>query len=234
MDTYNKALEFWNQAFELNDEDRKELLKEIDTENGWKEIASSAKLRDVIIVHLSGCSKVLDYGCGEGWAGIILDKSGCRDVTSVDVAENAVEMAKIMSAAYKVSDSFKAECVSTDWLGTVEEGSYDGIFCGNVIDVLPADVSKEIIKNLSRIAAKDAKVIIAMNYYKELKSDPEKKMEVKNGNEVYLDGVLRLVLRTDEEWAEVLSEFFTVEKIDHFAWTGENEETRRVYILKKN
>lgn len=233
MDTYNKALNFWNQAFELNDEERNELLKEINTENGWKEIASSEKLRDVIEENLAGCSKVLDYGCGEGWAGIILSKSGCRDVTCVDVVENAIEMVKIMSAAYKVGEGFKAECVSTEWLGTVEEEAFDGIFCGNVIDVLPADVSKEIVKNLSRIASKDGKVIIAMNYYKKLESDPEKNREVKNGNEVYLDDVLRLVLRTDEEWAELFSEFFTIEKIDHFAWTGENEETRRLFILKK-
>ena len=50
---------------------------------------------------------------------------------------------------------------------------------------------------------------------------------------VFVDGVLRMVSRSDEEWSEIFSEFFTVEKLDHFAWPMEKEETRRLFILKK-
>jgi hypothetical protein len=41
----------------------------------------------------------------------------------------------------------------------------------------------------------------------------------------YMDGVLRIVSRTDEEWARLFSPLFEVESLEHFAWPGENEET---------
>ncbi len=228
---YNDALKFWNDALEMSDEDKEQYLQEIDPENGWKELASSEKLRDIIIEHLSGCSKVLDYGCGEGWAGITLNKAGCKDVTCVDVVENAIKLTDFLSSAYGVTSGFKAECVSTEWISTETEDSYDGIFCSNVVDVLPADVAEDILKNLARIATKDAKVIISMNYYQKLESNPEKNIEIKNDNELYLNGVLRMVLRTDDEWTEILSKYFNVDKIEYFAWPGETEETRRIFIL---
>ena len=231
--TYNDALKFWNQAFEMNDEEKEQFLKEIDPGNGWKELAPSEKLRDVVIDHLSGCQKVLDYGCGEGWAGITLSKSGCNNVTGVDVVENATKLAEFLGTAYGAGDGFKTECVSTDWIAKEKETSYDGIFCSNVIDVVPADIAEDIIKNIARIATKDAKIIISMNYYQKAVSNPDKNLEVKNGNEIYLNGVLRMVSRTDEEWSGILGNYFDVEKIEHFAWPGEKEETRRIFILRK-
>ena len=153
-------------------------------------------------------------------------------MTCVDVVESAIAIANALSTAYGTANGFKAKCVSTDWIKMEKEGTYDGIFCSNVIDVLPSDVAKDIVINLSRIATKDAKVIIVINPYKKLTSNPEKNIEVKNGNEVYLNGVLRMVLRTDDEWIRNFSELFVIEKIDYFAWPGENEETRRIFILR--
>ena len=47
MDSYNNALNFWNQVFEMSDEEKEQFLKEIDP-NGWKELAPSEKLRDIV------------------------------------------------------------------------------------------------------------------------------------------------------------------------------------------
>ena len=230
--TYNDAVKFWNQAFEMSEEEKDQFIKELDPENGWKELAPSEKLMDVIIEHLSSCQKVLDYGCGEGWAGIALSKSGCRDVTCVDVAENAVRLAAFLGDICDADSGFKAECVSTDWISKEKEASFDGVFCSNVIDVLPEDVAENIIKNIARVAAKDARIIISMNYYRKAVSDPDKGLEVKNGNEIYLNGILRMVSRTDEEWSEILGNYFDIERIDYFAWRGETEEARRIFILR--
>ena len=230
---YSEVVKFWNQTFEISEEEKDQFIKELDPENGWKELAPSDKLRDILIEHLAGCQKALDYGCGEGWAGIALSKSGCKDVTSVDVAENAVKLAALLGAACGAGSGFRAECVSTDWIAKEKDASYDGVFCSNVVDVLPADVAEDIIRNLARVAAKDAKIIISMNYYRKAASDPEKNLEVKNGNEVYVNSVLRMVSRTDDEWSEILGKYFVVERIDYFAWPGEAEERRRIFILRK-
>ena len=61
----------------------------------------------------------------------------------------------------------------------------------------------------------------------------ERGMELADGRALYIDGVLRLFSRTDEEWAEVFSPYFTVEQLEHFAWPGEAAERRRLFRLKK-
>ena len=67
--------------------------------------------------------------------------------------------------------------------------------------------------------------------------DPEKAksrgQELVNGCMLYMNGVLRLVSRTDEEWAKIFEPFFTVKRLEHFAWAGEPEETRRLFFLRK-
>ncbi len=45
--------------------------------------------------------------------------------------------------------------------------------------------------------------------------------------------VERLVSRTDEEWAGIFSPRFTRESLEHFAWPGEEKETRRLFRLRR-
>ena len=95
------------------------------------------------------------------------------------------------------------------------------------------ETAKGILRELARIAADDAAVIIGLNF----RMDPEKAksrgQELVNGCMLYMNGVLRLVSRTDEEWAKIFEPFFTVKRLEHFAWAGEPEETRRLFFLRK-
>ena len=58
-------------------------------------------------------------------------------------------------------------------------------------------------------------------------------LELVDGTRLYVDGVLRLVSRSDEEWAELFSPWYAVERLTHFAWPGETVETRRLFYLRK-
>ena len=79
----------------------------------------------------------------------------------------------------------------------------------------------------------DAEVLIGLNFYLP-KEDAEKRgMTVMDGNAYYLNGVLRLVSRTDEEWTAFFAPYFTVEDLSYFAWQGEEEERRRLFRLRK-
>ena len=49
---------------------------------------------------------------------------------------------------------------------------------------------------------------------------------------IYIDGILRLVSRTDEQWTELLGRCFRIERLDHFAWPGEETERRRLFYLR--
>ncbi|MDC7294848.1 hypothetical protein NXH67_15125 [Butyrivibrio sp. DSM 10294] len=55
---------------------------------------------------------------------------------------------------------------------------------------------------------------------------------VKEDRYLFVDKILRLVLMSDEEWTSLLSEYFTVTKLDHFSWPGEETETRRLFFLQ--
>ena len=48
-----------------------------------------------------------------------------------------------------------------------------------------------------------------------------------------MDGVLRLISRTDAEWEAIFAPYFTVESLTYFAWQGEDEAKRRLFRLKK-
>ena len=225
-----KLIEFWNSAFAMSEEDKAEERER--GQDGWKDMAPSEKLFNAAC-SLASKKKVLDYGCGSAWAGIAAAKSGCPDVTVVDVSAGAAEMAGFYADLYGTADSMHISCVAPDWLSSVPDGTFDGIICSNVIDVVPPETAGYIIKEFSRIAAVDAVVVIGMNYYMSLEKAVERGTELVDGNMVYVDGVLRLVSRPDEEWAEVFSEFFSVKKLDHFAWPGEEKETRRLFVLEK-
>lgn len=225
-----KLIEFWNSAFAMSDEEKEEYRNNIED---WRELAPSEKLFHAAGSLGSRKKKVLDYGCGNGWAGIIAAKSGCTDVTAVDVSENGVEAARFLSGLYNVEDRTHFSVVSPDWLSTVPDGTYDGFFCSNVLDVVPSVTAKEIIREAARVVTDDASVVIGLNYYMSPEKAAGRGIELVDGNCVYMNGVLRLVSHSDEEWTEVFSQYFTVEKLDHFAWPGETEETRRLFFLSK-
>lgn len=221
---------FWDQAFSLSEEDRKELLQS-DPES-WKEMAPSEKLSRAA-ASLANRKKVLDYGCGNAWAGIIAAKNGCTDVTAVDLAPGAVDAAKAYAALYGAEKQMNISLVGPEWLKTVPADSYDGIICSNVLDVVPPETAAEILRELARISTDDASVIIGLNFYLSPEAAAQRNMNLADGNRLYVDGVLRLVSRSDDEWKKEFKSFFSVERLEHFAWPGEEKETRRLFYLKK-
>ena len=83
-----RLIAFWDKALALSEEDKAET--EGVSPEAWKEMAPSEKLFWAA-ASLGGRKKVLDYGCGSGWAGIVAAKSGCPDITAADPAPGAVE-----------------------------------------------------------------------------------------------------------------------------------------------
>ena len=221
---------FWSQALALSEEDEKN-----ERQNGpdsWKEMAPSDKLFHAA-ASLGACRKVLDYGCGSAWAGIIAAKHGCRDVTAVDAAAGAAQAAGFYAALYGVEEQVRTFCIDPDWLQTVPEGTYDGLICSNVLDVIPPETAEAILREIAEIVTPDAKVIIGLNFYLSGEAAAARNMELTGDRMLYVDGVLRLVSRTDEEWTGLFEPYFTVEKLDHFAWPGEETESRRLFVLRR-
>ena len=227
----NRSLiRFWDQALSLSEIDLAELEKGVP--ESLEELAPSQKLYEAVC-SLGKRKKVLDFGCGNAWAGILAAKSGCPDVTAADAAPGAVRTAECFAVAYGVERNLHAVCLDSGWLRSIPAGTYDGLFCSNVLDVIPTETALEIVREFARITTPDADVLIGLNYYLSPDAAAKRRQDLAEGNRLYVDGILRLVSRTDEEWAEFFSPWFTVEKRTHFAWPGEKAETRRLFYLKK-
>lgn len=223
-------LKFWNGVFALTPEDKREALT--NGPGSLEELAPSAKLLRAAC-ELGSTNKALDLGCGNGWASIAAAKSGCPYVTAADAAPSAVEAAGFLSLLFGVDGVVHPVCSADGWLKTVPDGEYDGLFCSNVLDVIPPETADELLREAARVVSADAAVVIGLNYYLSPEAAAAKGMELVDGRMLYVDGVLRLVSRTDEEWAELFSPFFTVESLEHFAWPGEAEERRRLFRLRR-
>lgn len=227
----NQALvDFWSRALTLSEEDMENERQ--DGPDGWKDRAPSEKLFRAA-ASLGKCRKVLDYGCGSAWAGIIAAKKGCPDVTAADPASGAVQAAGFYASLYGADQQVHAVCAPPDWIRTVPDRTYDGIICSNVLDVVPPETAEGIIRELARIAVSGADVVIGLNFYLSEGDAKARGMELEEGRRLYVDGVLRLVSRTDGEWAELFDPYFSVEQLDHFAWPGEKTESRRLFRLRR-
>ena len=58
-------------------------------------------------------------------------------------------------------------------------------------------------------------------------------MEMSSDGQLYVNGVLRMVSRSDRQWSELFEKHFDIERLDHFAWPNEQKETRRLFIMRR-
>ena len=225
-----KLIDFWDKAYALPENEQ--AGGDLNEAEDWRMLAPSEKLLEAA-GSLAGRKKVLDYGCGNAWAGIIAARSGCDDVTAVDAAAGAVEAARFQAALFGAKERMHIFLIEPDWLKTVPANTYDGFICSNVLDIVPPETAENILRESARIVTGDADVIIGMNYYLSAEAAAARGMELKDGKMLYIDSVLRLVSRTDEEWEQVFLPYYTIERLEYFAWPGEKTETRRLFHLRK-
>lgn len=213
-------LSFWDASFN-------NLLT--DTINGkWVE---DENFNNCVKKYIKDDSNVLDYGCGSGWAIMeIAYTVKLKGGLGIDPSKNAIDyLLRTKKASNLDFLDFK---VGDQNLLNDYHKYFDNAVSFNVIDVLPDDIIKSILKNISLSLKKDGYFIVGIN-----PSFPKDFLD-KNGfieenGYLFKNGILRLNIKTDEQWKELFSQYFKV--VDFFLVSlteGEKKVPRRVFVLK--
>jgi ubiquinone/menaquinone biosynthesis C-methylase UbiE len=198
----------------------------------FNEINDTDKLDKYFHFMGDNAKRLLDIGTGYGFSLVTAKVLGskCEYALGIDTSKSAINFIKqtcllsnIKGIDYEVSDS--------EYLKKLPNESFDGIICSNVLDVIPDETSDEIIKEINRILVKGGYLLLKFNFY--LTADIISKIKMQNiGNNYYvLNGILRGVNHTTEEWLARFSNFNVI-KIDSYPRIPNGPEDR-VLLLQK-
>ncbi|MFA6755836.1 MAG: class I SAM-dependent methyltransferase, partial [Bacilli bacterium] len=161
-------------------------------------------------------SRVLEIGCADGYSLMYTNLYGKKVCfcLGIDTSINAINLAKETIKLSKL-ENINFELSSNASLDLINDNSFDGIICSNVLDVLPIEVAKGIIINIDRILCPNGYLFLKFNYYvsEELKS--RIKGMVNMGENCYsLNGVLRLHNEPIEYWKKLFKDYKVIKETE--------------------
>jgi len=169
-----------------------------------------------------GLRKILDLGCGSGWLSVYLARLGFS-VTGVDIASQAIELAKTWAKQENLSIEFSvADIVDMDF----PEGTFDAVVANAIFEHLTFDLAKECLSKIERFLIPGG---VFVGCFDRVGGGPGEYYELADGTHVYTDkGRLGMLLRFFDD--NELKSMFADWTIDSFE-TEENG-TRVIWARK--
>ena len=216
---YERETEMWNQVFkECTPVDLRTLDLQVET-----------MFDEALKLFAQKTTNVLDFGCGTGDISFqYLQYQPTHKVLGIDASKTGIEFATETArlSDYKTATFLEGMFsfflssyyifffkTATFLEGTdhtvkqLEENSFDGVILSNVLDVMPKDVSKEVVEDLERVLKPGGYWFIKMNPYyskEELESFGYENM----GNNIYEENhIMRLRQATTNYWKERFARF---------------------------
>lgn len=202
--------------------------KDNDNHQG-EEINLGSPVLEAALKKLAMAGNILDYGCGDGWASLYLAEAGAEYVTGIEPAISGVRAARKKARANGMQDKTEFLIGMGELLDDMAQESVDGLFVCNVFDVVPEHVCRRILIRLQRVLKSGAEGIVCINpYIEDIMNGERPVTEITVNGEIVpkhyaINGILRLVNRTTEEWLEFFSEYFECIYESSFQFDGEPE-----------
>ncbi|AUD64982.1 hypothetical protein BK011_04550 [Tenericutes bacterium MZ-XQ] len=223
MDHKQTSISFWDQFFKD--------YKPVKIEK--EDIVVSSKLDEYLKQIGDYAEHILDVGCGTGYALIgskclgTKMKSGIGFDSShhaIHIANETVRLSNIEHLSFEVSDE--------TFLKTMPDESFDGIICSNFLDVIPKQMSDDIIDDIERVLKKDGLFLLKINFPLDEHLIKKMNMEEIEENTYQLNGVVRAYNLTTEQWIKRFKHLQAIQ-IDGFKRAEHLPEDRIILFQKK-
>ncbi|QLY40835.1 class I SAM-dependent methyltransferase [Hujiaoplasma nucleasis] len=215
-------IEFWDNQFS------KLVASKINKEDVYDQSSLSKKISWLA----NKCSNILDIGTGSGYAlfsaALLGDKMTYG--LGIDTSKHAISYCQETA---KISHIEKIEFKLGDHntLNSLADESFEGIICSNVLDVVPYETSKEMINQIARLLSKEGYLLLKLNFYLTDELIKKIKMEKIDENSYSINGILRGVNLTTQEWVDRFPLFDLIE-IDEYQRLEKGPKDR-LLLLKK-
>jgi methionine biosynthesis protein MetW len=159
--------------------------------------------------------KILDIGCGDGFISCLIAQKAQAKVFGVDISQNAVSKAKERGIAARV--------VNADKELPFEKGTFDAVFCGDVLEHM-YDTEK-LLESINNILKPDGYLIVSVpniaSWYNRgflllgiMPTWIESSLRTYTGNPYLKEGVGHIHAFTKRSLSDLLSlKGFSVEKV---------------------
>lgn len=218
-----KLINFWDKHFE-----------KLETEAiNRDDLSISNPLDEALKLLGDQCQNVLDFGCGSGY-GLFLSALTGQRLTyglGIDTSKNAIRFCQETS---KKSNIRHLDFIASDeaYLDKLEPGSFDGIICSNVLDVVPYQTSEGMIRRLDRLLKPGGYFLLKINFYLTEEMIKRINMEALDHRSYAINGVLRGVNLTTEEWIDRFKAYDVI-KIDAYQRLQKGPKDRLVLLIKQ-
>lgn len=178
------------------------------------------------------CPKVLDIGVGLGdtlCSAKILGKKMSYGL-GIDTSPNSIEFAR-KSALKSSLTGLDFKVGGHEVLASMEDGSFDGIICSNVLDVVSPQTSDVLVTDIKRLLRNGGLFFLKVNFFLDEEMISRTKA-VNLGQGCYsIDGVLRSFNQESEYWIKKMEPLSLI-KQDYYARVP-NGPKDRIFLFRK-
>lgn len=208
--------DFWNSVFQKNE--AYEIKSKFINDEVFNDVINDLYGKD---------ARILDFGCGSGWAlpELYFTKK-YKYGLGIDQSYNAIQLATEIA---KKSGFDNMEYMCKDITNIDDE--FDAIFSCNTLDVIPLDISKEILKEFKRILKPKCRILVSLNPYLDDELRERLNMELIGDKMFMKNGILRCVNLSNDEWCELFNIYFNVIRVEFFQIEGE-KVNRRMFLME--
>lgn len=167
-DEYLQNIAFWDRAWNM-------------VKTPYKQLPELSYLQRIPeLLKERKTSQLLDLGCGSGWLSVYLARQGF-DVVGVDVAANALELARTWAADENLSITFRQEDISRI---TGEDASFGAVVANSIIEHLTYSLASRTLQRIWRLLEPGG---LFLGCFDLVGTGPGEYYKLQDGSQIYTD-----------------------------------------------